>query len=71
MGGVIDRGEPAEIDRENYNQKRSREEGGDGKANHRDECARLVEGGVLFVGRVNADGNGDEERNHIGKADDP
>jgi hypothetical protein len=69
QGGVVFGGEPTEPDRENDDDQRAGKEGRDGKADHGEHRAELVEPGILPVGRIDADGQGDQHADQIGRAD--
>src|SRR6056297_1313214 len=71
MRRVIDRREPAQLHRENDDEQRAGEERRDRKADHRDESARLIENRILPVGRIDADGQGDQDAHDIRHADNP
>src|SRR5690606_12403590 len=69
--GVVDRGEPAELDRKDDDHQHAGEERRDRKADHRNERADLVEQRVLPVGRDHADRHRDQHADYIRHADDP
>ena len=71
VGGVIDGWQPVELYREDHDQQRAGEEGRDRKADHRDEGAGLIEDRILFVGRDDPDGQGDQDADDVGHADHP
>ena len=71
MQRVIDRRQPAQIDRKDHDQQRAGKERRDGKADHGDECAGLIEHGIVAVGGIDADGNGDGNTHHIGQPHHP
>ncbi len=71
MGGVVDRRQPAQLDREDHDHQYAGKERRDRVAHHGDEGTDLIEDRVLPVGGINADGQGDQNAHHIGHRHHP
>ena len=71
MDRVVDRGQPFQLHREDHDQQWTGEERRDGKTDHRDKGADIVERGILAIGGINADRQSDQDRNDIGNTNNP
>ena len=71
MGGVVDRGKPAELDRKDHDGKHPGEERRNREPDHRDEGPGLVKDRILAIGRIDADRQGDQHCHHVGHANHP
>ncbi len=71
MGGVIDRGKPAELYRKDHNHQDAGEKCGHRKPHHGDKCTDLIEPAILAIGRHHANGDRDANAQYIGQAHHP
>ena len=68
---IVDHRKPVQVDAEDHDHHQPGEEGRHREPDHRKQRAKLIDPGILPIGRDHPDRDRDQDADHIGHADNP